>query len=96
MPPYNIRDGPINRVPPDYGLCRLPAGHLVHVDSIRLTVGFDSGAFPTALGHTFVPELGKEVEFYYYWGWGRRLQRAPWEPLSVPDRSLIDDLALLP
>jgi hypothetical protein len=96
MPPYSISDGPINSVPPDYGFCRLPAGHQVHIDSIRLKVGFDSGAFPTALGHTFVPTLGKEVEFYSYLGVHQTLFRAPWEPLSVPARRTISDSALSP
>jgi hypothetical protein len=96
MPRYSISDGPINSVPPDYGFCRLPVGHPVHLESVRLKVGFDSGAFPTALGHTFVPKLGKEVDFYYYWGFRQTLFRAPWEPFSVPDRRTINDSALLP
>ena len=96
MPRYNISDGPINSVPPDYGFCRLPPGHRVHIDSVRLKVGFDSGAFPTALGHTFIPALGKDVEFYCYLGVRQTLFRAPWEPLSVPARRNVEDPNFLP
>lgn len=84
LPRYSIDDGPINTVPPDFGFCRLPAGHVVHLDRVILDVGFDSGCLPMAIGRTFVPALGKEVRFYYYWGFQRSLSRAPWEPSNVP------------
>jgi hypothetical protein len=66
MPKYGIRETPLHdRLSPNYPLS---AGHLIHIDSVRLKVTFDSGAWPTALGHTFVPQLGKEVRVFYYWG----------------------------
>jgi hypothetical protein len=44
--------------------------------------------------HTFVPQLGKEVRFHYFWGVGQTLLRAPWEPMTVPYRRFINDPAL--
>ena len=95
MPRYNISEYPINsarlvdgRWEPrtDYGICRLPSGHPVQIDSVKLKAGFDSGTSVTALGRTFLPSAGREVAFFFSWGGTDVLFRAPWEPLAVPRR----------
>jgi hypothetical protein len=94
MPKYGIASKPLgDRLSPDYPI---PAGHLVHIDSVKLKATFDSGSFLTALGHTFVPQLGEEVAVFYDWGAIGSLDRAPWEPLTVPKRRVIQDQAFLP
>ena|SRR5207249_3238691 len=93
-PQYGIMDGwmhgALNRP--------LPVGHPIHLDSVKVNPAFSPYAL--AVGHTFVPALGKEVSFHLYWaGPGVRaayaIGRAPWEPKSVPEIRNIDDPAFL-
>jgi len=51
-PVYVFDDHGDNFTMPRYNISDGP------INSVRLKVGFDSGAFPTALGHTFIPALG--------------------------------------
>jgi hypothetical protein len=83
-PQYGIMDGWMRGALPR----PLPVGHPIHLDSVKVNPAFSPYAL--ALGHTFVPALGKEVQFHMYWaGPGIRgacaIGRAPWEPNSVPE-----------
>ena len=71
----------------------LPVGHPIHLDSVKINPAFSPYAL--ALGHTFVPALGKEVSFHYYWAAPDGFGRAPWEPNSVPEFEFFKDPAFL-
>ena len=95
MPNYSIQEAPLRsftledgqlRKHVDFGVDKLPAGQRVFIESVRLKVGFDTGAFQTALGKMTLPSKGAEVPFFFRWGVDRTLNRAPWEPSSTPER----------
>jgi hypothetical protein len=88
-PQYGISDGRM-RGALDHPL---PVGHPIHLDSVKVNPAFSPYAL--ALGHTFVPALGKEVPFHFYWAAPDGLGRAPWEPKSVPEFQFINDPAFL-
>ena len=105
MPPYRIDDyseaygmlvNGTNQNFTNFGICTLPIGYSIHIDSVRLKVGFDSGSSPTALGHLVLPTSHEEVRFYFNWGLTSHaytyLKRAPWEPSTVPLRRYVPSL----
>jgi hypothetical protein len=73
----------------DFGVCRLPAEHPVHIERVRLKMHFENGAIYQALGRTFLPGKDVEVSFFYFWGSNGYLRRAPWETEDVPERRVV-------
>ncbi len=61
----------------------IPAGQPIRILKVQRQIG-DGDFVDTAIGDVFVPESGKFVRFLYDWGYTDKLERAPWEPNSVP------------
>lgn len=88
---------------PEYGISTAPitgeenyplrVGHPIYIDSVKLNLAFTP--YLLAHGHTFVPALGKEMPVHFYWGDLKVLDRAPWEPKTLPEIRTINDPALL-
>ena len=63
----------------------LPAGHRVTIDSVRDEAWGDSGQI-TVYGRTTIPLKTNNVSFAYSWGYGSYLEKAPWEPINIPQK----------
>lgn len=91
MPLYSVDDTPSQRDTyfECYLVCTLPPRYPIHIDTVRLKVGFDTGGAAFALGHLTVPGTHKQIPFWYDWGdigHAKRdmIYRAPWEPATEP------------
>src|SRR2546423_5936219 len=84
-PQYGISTGHVGGVKD----LPLPVGHSIRLDSVKVNPVFSPYAL--AIGHTFVPALGKEVPVHMYWAGPDGIGRAPWEPKSVPEFRFIND-----
>ncbi len=63
----------------------LPIQHPVRIVQVLDEVFID-GEQIVAYGRTTIPPGTNEVTFAYAWGFMWRLERAPWEPDSVPEK----------
>ena len=67
----------------DKTVIRLSTNHIVVLDKIYMDYRGDL-VRTVAYGHTTSPNLTNEIFFAYLWGTDFQIQRAPWQPLSVP------------
>ena len=92
---FSLGPGVMTRSPADYGLenvrypissafPELPIGHQLRIESVWDEVVID-GEHIIAYCRTTIPPGTNEVRVAYPWGFIWVLERAPWEPDTVPE-----------